>query len=388
MKRVLFIDLAIDKMGGAERVISTLAGALSGSYRVDVCSVYKYSSQPFYGYPAEVRRRYLIDLSRLPSTRSRSGASFVFFRSFEKAVELTFYNKRIRQYCDTELGKYAAVIFGRTMAAVDFLPHMSAYRGKVIVRDATHLYDTFKRNQRMMKNYFPDRVYAFIVSSEESIRAYRKFFGSGAMSIRKIYNPLGIIPRTAHHVECRQITGVGRYSKEKGFETLIRAFAIVHSKYPDWTLALLGAGRALAGYQGLCRKLGILQSVEFRKSTDIVEEYCRTGIYVMTSRHEGYANALVEALACGVPSVSFDWYMGAGDIIQDGKTGCIVRLNDRGRYYRGANDAGDVRNLASKILYLIENPEVRERMSENAVGIRESRNLEKITREWAELIEE
>ena len=388
MKKILLIDLAIDKLGGAERVINTLANALSASYHVDVCSVYKYSEKPFYKYPENVKRRYLIDLSKLPSTKSKSVVSFVFFRSFEKTVEMTFYNKVIKKYCNAELEKYDVIIFGRTMAAVDFLPYMETYKGKVIVRDATHLYDTFKRNQVLMKKYFPGRVNAFIVSSEESINAYRDFFQDNTIEILKIYNPLGISPKTANGMEYKQITGVGRYSKEKGFENLIEAFAIVYSKYPDWNLVLLGAGREYRRYQKLCKKRGIKQAVTFRKSEDIVEDYCKTGIFVMSSRHEGYANALVEALACGVPSVSFDWYMGVDDIIQDGQTGCIVRLKNRDQYYKAIDDKENVENLAAKIAYLIENPEVRKSLSENATGICNSRDLTKIISEWTALIEE
>ena len=388
MKSILLIDLAIDKLGGAERVINTLANALSVSYHVDVCSVYKYSEKPFYQYPENVKRSYLIDLSKLPSTKSKSAVSFVFFRSFEKTVEMTFYNKTIKKYCNTELGKYDVVIFGRTMAAVDFLPHMENYKGKVIVRDATHLYDTFKRNQMLMKRYFPERVDVFIVSSDESINAYKDFFENDKLKIEKIYNPLGITPRIANSMESKQITGVGRYIVEKGFENLIEAFAIVHRKYPDWRLVLLGTGRRLKKYQKLCKKLDIVQSVEFRKSDDIVEDYYKTGIYVTTSRNEGYANSLVEALACGVPSISFDWYMGVEDIIKDEQTGCIVRLQDRKKHHDAIDDKVNIENLAAKIMYLIENPGVRERLSKNAVGIRKTRQLEKIIHKWITLIEE
>ena len=388
MKKVLLIDLAIDKLGGAERVINTLANTLSASYCVDVCSVYKYSETPFYKYQDNIKRIYLIDLSKLPSTKSKSVVSFVFFRSFEKIIEMTFYNKTIKDYCNTKLRTYDVIIFGRTMAAVDFLPYMETYKGKVIVRDATHLYDTFKRDKILMKKYFPSRVDVFIVSSEESINAYTDFFRDNTIKIKKIYNPLGISPKMVNNMEYKQITGVGRYSKEKGFDNLIKAFAIVYSKYPDWSLILLGAGQECRRYQKLCKRLGIMKAVVFRKSEDIVEDYCKTGIFVMTSRHEGYANALVEALACGVPSISFNWYMGVDDIIQDGHTGCIVKLKNRDKYYKSIDEKENVENLAEKIVYLIENPEVRERLSENAIEIRKTRKLEKIINEWIALIEE
>lgn len=387
MKKILLIDYAIDKLGGVERVINTLAISLSKLYCVNICSVYKYSESPFFKYPKNINRRYLIDLSKLPSTKSKSMVAFTFFRCFEKTIELTFYKKTIKKYCGQEMNKYDVVIFGRTMAAVDFLPFMENYNGKVIVRDATHLYDTIKKNQAFMKKFFPGKVDTFVVSSEESIAAYQNFFKDDEIKIEKIYNPLGIEPQVANCLEHNQIMGVGRYSKEKGFNNLIRAFAIVHKKHPDWRLLLLGAGREYKKYKRLCKKLDIMQNVTFRKSEDIVEDYCKTGIFVITSRHEGYANALVEALVCGVPSISFDWYMGVDDIIQDGWTGYVVKLKDRDKYYRGIDEKENIENLASKIIYLIENPDERKRLSKNSVEISKSRNLDKIIEEWIAIIE-
>lgn len=389
MKKILLIDYAIDKLGGVERVINTLAISLSELYYIDICSVYKYSESPFFNYPENINRRYLINLSKLPSTKSKSMVAFIFFRSFEKIFEMTFYKKAIKTYCNQEINKYDVVIFGRTKAAVDFLPYMENYNGKIIVRDATHLYDTAKRNQAFMKTYFPRKVDTFVVSSEESIVAYRNFFGDETIKIRKIYNPLGIEPKNSHNGECKLITGVGRYSRQKGFENLIYAFSIVHKKNPEWRLALLGTGRKYGKYKKLCKRLGIIQSVEFRKSDNIVEDYDKTGIYIMSSRYEGYANALVEALACGVPSISYDWYMGVEDIIINVENGIIVPLKNRKKYFQTNNvDKEDVENLAKAITNLIEDKQLRISLGKNAVKIAKSREKECIINEWIKIIEE
>lgn len=387
--KIFLVDLALYKMGGVERVISTLANRMVDKHDVEICSLYRHNQKPFYDYDKRVGLRYLIDLSNAKSSVSKSKAGFFFFRVLEKIHEQIFLNKKIEIFCRNHLMRCDAVIFGRTSSAVLFLPYMKEYRGRVVVRDAIHLYDTSASAKRCMKKYFPHLVNTFIVSSEESRELYRKFFGQNMVKIEKMYNPLGIIPKLGAPLNYKRIIGVGRYTHQKGFDNLLQAFAMVHVKHPEWRLSLIGEGEEYCHYMSICRKLGIINYVEFKKSTDIVEEYNQSGIFVMTSRHEGYANALVEAMACGLPAISYDWYVGVNDIIKDKENGIIVHLHDRERYFKtGFCDAIDVNNLAEAINKLIENRELRQKISQKAANIVESRNASKIVDQWIKIIEE
>jgi len=386
--KVIFIDFSLDKLGGVERVISTLTNELVNKYDIEICSVYKHSDQPFYKYNEKIRFNYLIDNSQLLSTKSNTKYGFYFFRIFEKIFELTFYKRRINRFCKLNLVDVDVVIFCRTTVAMVFLPYMDNFNGKIIVRDANHIKHATTQHRDCMKKYFPHRVDTFIVSSNESKELYRKFFDDLDINITKLYNPLGIVPKCCNPLKNKRIIGVGRYCREKGFENLILAYSQVNQKHPDWTLSLIGSGEDLARYKRMCKELEINDKVEFKRSTDIVEEYCNAGIFVMSSRGEGYANALVEALACGVPAITYNWYLGSDEIIEDEFSGLVVRLKDRETYFRTNEiDRGDVKHLADAINRLIEDEELRVELSGNAVKIIETRECSKVVSDWIKIIE-
>lgn len=387
--KVVFVDLALDRMGGVERVVSTLANALVDIYEVKICSVYKYSKTPFYHYNGSIKFKYLIDNSTLLSTHSKTKGGFYFFRSIEKFFEIFYFTKRIKKCCVTELKDADIIIFCRTLVAITFLPFLNEFQGKVIVRDANHLHYVNKKNREKLINYFPDMVNTLVISSEESGKLYKNLFKERLVNIRKIYNPLGITPVIKDWEDSnKRIVGVGRYDRQKGFENLLLAFAQVYSLHNDWKLALIGKGSDIAHYKRICRKWGISQAVEFRESMNIAEEYAKSDIFVMSSRGEGYANALVEAMACGVAVISYDWYVGVEDIINNGENGIIVPLKNREKYFRtNYIDHADVENLAKAINSLIEDEGLRIRLGESAAKIASSREKEYIVNEWIKIIE-
>ena len=107
-------------------------------------------------------------------------------------------------------------------------------------------------------------------------------------------------------------------------------------------------------------------------TSEIIAKYQESSIYIMSSRYEGFGMVLLEAMACGIPCVSFDCPYGPSDIIHDGEDGFLVKHLD-------------TTALAERICYLIENPEIRKEMGEKA-----KRNIKRYSREnvmaqWTEL---
>jgi glycosyltransferase involved in cell wall biosynthesis len=101
--------------------------------------------------------------------------------------------------------------------------------------------------------------------------------------------------------------------------------------------------------------------------------YSRCDLFVLSSLYEGFPNALLEAMACGLPVVSFDCPSGPGEIIQDGINGCLVPPENR-------------RALKEAMGKLIDNESLRIRLSKEASKVKERFSIEKIMSLWGKLL--
>ena len=110
------------------------------------------------------------------------------------------------------------------------------------------------------------------------------------------------------------------------------------------------------------------------QTPDIIRNYCRSSIFVLSSRYERFVMVITEAMSCGVPPVSFTCPCGPRDIIDDGKNGLLV-------------ENGNIEMLAEKICYLIENDEIRRKMGQQARIDVERFKIEQIAEQWKQLFE-
>ena len=169
----------------------------------------------------------------------------------------------------------------------------------------------------------------------------------------------------------RQILlGVGRLSEEKNFTTLIAIFARLAPLHPDWDLVILGEGAQRAALSAQVQAGGLEQRVFLPGSVgNMGDWYAHASLYAMSSHFEGFPNTLVEAMAYGVPAVSFDCDTGPRDIIRHGIDGVLVA-------------PGDVEGMASALDTLMRDSRVRARFAQRAVDARERFSMEKISRMW------
>lgn len=391
-KRVLFIDQCVDLVGGVERIICTLSNELSKEYEIHVLSETKLVKKSFFKYSPRVKNYYLFDRTRQPLLHDQTQGSFFIYKIAELAKRSFIAlarPSRINEFF-TEHSHYDVVIFGRTTIATHFLSSIAQLdnRPRVIVRDAIHLRYMRPKERRAVLRYFPNLVNTFIVSSDESLREYKSFFGDATMNIVKIYNPLSISPKSSWSPKHKTITAIGRIDDDqKGFSVLIPAMSKINDIHPDWKLVIYGSGNDKAKIENLLGKYNN-NNIELREYTDdVVKVFRDTSIFAFPSRYEGYANTLVEALACGVPSVTFNWLCGADEIVKDMKNGIIVKLQNREDYFNGGIDAADINNFADSICYLIKNEEITANMSKQAKKIASSRNRNRIIKEWKKVIE-
>lgn len=197
---------------------------------------------------------------------------------------------------------------------------------------------------------------------------------------RVIANP--VVAPDLHHVPTPRSAGngtviaVGRLSEVKGHDRLITAFADVAQRHPGWRLVIYGEGPERARLESLVMRLGVGAQVFLPGTTeDVYGALSNADIFAMSSYTEGFPMGLAEAMATGLPCVSFDCPTGPRELIRDGVDGLLV-----------AN--GDVRALTSAISKLIDDESLRQRLGENAREIQQRFSLDSVLTQWQTLFDE
>ena len=175
--------------------------------------------------------------------------------------------------------------------------------------------------------------------------------------------------------QCRSFVMAGRLETQKDYPTALRAMKIVKEKYPDIHLDIYGKGKEKESIEQEIKKLGLNNNVTLCGwSQNTIDEFRKHDLYLMTSDSEGMPNALMEAMAVGLPCISTDCETGPSDLISDGENGYLVEV-------------GDAKGLAGRILDIIEMPlEERVKMANAAhATMRDSFNSVVISRKWEQL---
>jgi glycosyltransferase involved in cell wall biosynthesis len=124
------------------------------------------------------------------------------------------------------------------------------------------------------------------------------------------------------------VLGVGRLGRIKNFPLLLRAFAQVY-RQREARLVILGEGKHRAQLASLAARLGIAEVVDLPGFVENPLAFmARAAVFVLSSRWEGFGNVLVEALACGTPAVATDCPSGPAEILQGGRIGPLVPIED------------------------------------------------------------
>lgn len=194
-------------------------------------------------------------------------------------------------------------------------------------------------------------------------------------NVSVIPDPLSFRPLSRSKLDNKRVIAVGRYSHEKGYDMLLKAWQMVSTKKPGWRLDIYGDGNS-SSYVSLLKKLKIDEKrcVLHARTLDIEKELVNSSIFVCSSRFEGFGMAVLEAMACGLPVISFDCPWGPGSIITDGVDGCLV-------------ENGNVVALAEQIMRFIEDRCLRINLAGNAILKASKYDIENISLKWKEMFD-
>ena len=125
-------------------------------------------------------------------------------------------------------------------------------------------------------------------------------------------------PGTTSEAPGQHLLAIGRLSREKGFDLLLQALAIVRQQFPNADLLIVGPGPEEASLKAQCRDLGLQSVVRFAGHVEHPAVYFQgASLFVLSSRHEGMPNALLEAAAGGLPIVALPASGGVSDLLSD-----------------------------------------------------------------------
>lgn len=307
--------------GGAERVAATLANAWvrQGHQVVLVPCFSKGSGQSFYSLSSEVQVRWLADELPRQKWLGRLSKPFVL-------------RKRIR-------AEQPDVI-------VSFLTNVNvtalmATRGidiPLIVCERTHpvVSSNIGGFLKVLRNKLYPQADAVMIQTADAAKAFMQVL-PGLKHVAVIPNPLpeGIEQQMSCNGLCnvsgrKTLVAMGRFVPAKQFDVLIDVFTSVSQDYPDWDLCIWGDGPERAALIDKVKKKGCSQRITLPgKTTEPWAELSHAHAFAMTSRVEGFPNVLLEAMALGLPCISFDCPSGPAELTQQGTVGLLVRLNDR-----------------------------------------------------------
>jgi len=200
------------------------------------------------------------------------------------------------------------------------------------------------------------------------------------ISIHIIRNPVMI---TRENIEAEpeitlptgmRIVAMGQLIEQKGFDHLLHAFARIHKSHQDCKLIILGAGKLLDELKLISIRLGIEKYVYIPgRVKNPFSIFSRCDLFVLSSRYEGFPNALLEAMACGLSVISYDCPSGPGEMIKDNVNGLLVPNKDL--------DA-----LVDAIRKLINDDKLRVRLGREAIKVQDRFSIEKVMGQWNNLL--
>lgn len=359
-KHIAFYIGSLHK-GGAERVFVNLAVFfLREGYRVTMVTQYQYPATEEYVLPEEIKRV----LSDLDAEELNNSRIVNFVNRIRKLHRI--WKREQPDLVLSCIGKnnfmtVVTTMFTKTKPVVS------------VVGEAKEEYPG--RLMRMLANLLFPHAAGIVLQTERSKSFFHKRVQRRAVILPNSLNPDFIRPRYEGERD-KRIVAVGRLDANKNHEMMIRAFAAIREGYPAYTLTIYGEGELRAYLENLARELGVAEYVSLPGVIpDVAAQTRQAALFLLTSYSEGVSNALIEALATGLPVIATDVPSGGTvELMTDGVNGLII-------------PAGDQQALEGAMDRLLGDPAYADRLGREAAKIQERLAPERVNSLWQEYFE-
>lgn len=348
------------RKGGAERVFVNLAEYFqTEGYRVVM--VTQYQKEDEYDLPEGIERilsdigEEKVSTSRVVNFLRRLNKLHAIWKEQKPDLVLSCIGKNNFMTVVTTMGT-------KTRAVVS------------VVGEAKEEYPSKK--MRMLADFLFSRAAGVILQTERSRGFFCRKVGEKAVILPNSLNPAFIRPRY-EGVREKRIVSVGRMDANKNHEMQLRAFSALKDKYPEYTLVIYGDGELRSHIEETAVELGIAERVSLPGVVqDVAARIGQASLFLLTSYSEGVSNALIEALALGLPVIATDVPSGGTEeLMKDSVNGLVI-------------PAGDQAALERAMDRLLGDPAYAERLGREAARIQERLAPERVNPLWKNYFEQ
>lgn len=353
MKKICFIINRLNG-GGAERVISVISSNLCKDYDITIILLMNTEEKMY-----EVNKKV-------------------------KIVQLNKYHSKKEQLMKTprdlskimiELNADIYISFCTMENVMSLLANFKAHKTLIIAERNSPKTEEINPIFKVLRKLLYKYADKYVFQTEEAMSYYSKKIQQRGYVIP---NPVkDNLPETEYE-STKIISAVGRLNKQKNYPLLITAFSNFIRMYPEYILEIYGEGIEKNNICELIIQYHLEDKVILKGFSENVHEHIRKSeFYIMTSDYEGMPNALLEALAIGLPCISADCPVGGPrELIGDNRNGFLFEV-------------GNYNDLLDKMCILADDKVLREKLGRKAKEyIRYNYSIEKITEQWERVITE